>query len=285
MENKVLKRILVMAIVFVMTFSNCGLTLQALATSDGISFFGFKLFAKSNLDYEAYFLDANNKKIKEMKADVNQDMTLVLELEPKEVGYLKSGTIKAITDEGEPNFEFLEILNFSTQGDEEEENANQLVQADKPLLQAEQVLNTELPTVSLDGTLPDTNVTDSSTETTTNEVSSDTLEQNTVNTDNTVSTNEITTPDNTISTENTVPAENTVVPEQTVPETTLPEIPAEEKAPELSVITPPPVVEADDTMVDEDSAYEDQVKEKEDAEIKAPSSSSAKIINGNDIFN
>lgn len=284
MENKVLKRILVMAIVFVMTFSNCGLTLQALATSDGISFFGFKLFAKNNLDYEAYFLDANSKKIKEMKADVNQDMTLVFELEPKEVGYLKSGTIKAVTDEGEPNFEFLEILNFSTQGDEEEENANQLVQADTPLLQAEQVLNAELPTVSLDGTLPDTNVTDSSNETATNEVSSDALNQNVVNTDNTAKTNEATTQDNTVATDNTVPTEDTVVPEQVAPDTILPEIPEGEKAPELSVITPPPVLEADDTMVDEDSAYEDQVKEKEDAEIKAPSSSSAKIINGNEIL-
>ena len=96
--------------------------MQALATSEGLSFFGFKLFAKNNLDYEAYFLDENGKKTKEMKADVNQDMTLVLELEPKEVGYLKSGTIKAVTDEGEPNFEFLEVLNFSTQNDEEEES-------------------------------------------------------------------------------------------------------------------------------------------------------------------
>ena len=61
MENKVLRKILVMAIVFVITFSNCGLTLQALATSDGISLFGFSLFGKNNLSYKAYFLDENGK--------------------------------------------------------------------------------------------------------------------------------------------------------------------------------------------------------------------------------
>ncbi len=286
MENKVLKKILVMAIVFVMTFSNCGLTLQALATSEGLSFFGFKLFAKNNLDYEAYFLDENGKKTKEMKADVNQDMTLVLELEPKEVGYLKSGTIKAVTDEGEPNFEFLEVLNFSTQNDEEEESTQQLVQADKPLLQSEQVVNADLQTVSLDGSLPETITSNSSGEFATNEILDNTTNQNAVATNNTVNSNEANTAENTntVSAGNTVTEENTVTNEIANPETTIPEIPSEEKAPELSVITPPPALEADDTLVDEDNAYKEQVKEKEDAEVQAPSSSSAKIISGNEIL-
>lgn len=147
MENKVLKKILVMAIVFVIMFSNCGVTLQALATSDGISIFGFSLFGNNVLDYKAYFLDENGHEKDEMTADVNGEMTLVLELEPKETGYLKSGTIKAITDEGEPNFEFKEILNLST--DSEEEALEQTVQLEQTLLKTEQVINTELPEVEL----------------------------------------------------------------------------------------------------------------------------------------
>lgn len=133
MENKVLRKILVMAIIFVITFSNCGLTLQALATSDGISIFGFSLFGKNNLSYKAYFLDENGKETNEMQSDVNGDMTLVLELEPKEVGYLKTGTIKAITDEGEPNFKFKEILNLSSSNKEKEDNLEQTVQLDQTL--------------------------------------------------------------------------------------------------------------------------------------------------------
>ena len=146
MENKVLKKILVMAIVFVIVFSNCGVTLQALATSDGISIFGFSLFEKHVLDYKAYFLDENGNESDEMTTDVNGEMTLVLELEPKETGYLKEGTIKAIADGGKTNFEFKEILNLSTNSNEEE-SLEQTVQLEQTLLKTEQVLNTELPNV------------------------------------------------------------------------------------------------------------------------------------------
>jgi uncharacterized repeat protein (TIGR01451 family) len=190
MENKVLKKVLVMAIVFVIVFSNCGITLQALATSDGLSVFGFSLFAKKVLNYKAYFLDENGNEVNEMSADVNGEMTLVFELEPKTTGYLKTGTIKAVTDESEPNFEFKEVLNLSSESENEDENLDQIVQVDQTLLKSEQVLNTELPRVELNDdeaknttvATTDTNtvVTNTVTDNSGNTVSSNTVAENTV---------------------------------------------------------------------------------------------------------
>ena len=83
MENKVLKKIIIFITVFMLVFSNCGYTLQALAATDGISLFGFSLFKRENLEFEAYFLDENGKKQTDNIQDVNSEMTMVLELTPK----------------------------------------------------------------------------------------------------------------------------------------------------------------------------------------------------------
>jgi len=263
MENKALKRILVMAIVFVMVFSNCGLTLQSLATSDGISIFGLNLFGKDRLAYKAYFLDENGKEVEEMKADVNGDMTLVLELEPKETGYLKTGTVKAVANEGEPNFEFKEILNLSANEEEEEEVLQQTVQVDQTLLKTEQVMNTELPVVEIED---NENTTDS------NSVVQNTVqEENTVTTENTMQENAVSenaianTINNTVTNtvENTVESNNTVQNEVS-------ELPASEVT-----------VDDSEELVDENSVYEE---EKELAEVKPVSPISAKVVNESEIL-
>ncbi|MBO5398307.1 MAG: DUF11 domain-containing protein [Clostridia bacterium] len=268
MENKVLKKFLVMAIVFVITFSNCGLTLQALATSEGISVFGFSLFGKDRVSYKAYFLDENGKEKDEMSADVNSEMTLVLELEPKEVGYLRDGTIRAVTEEGEANFEFKEILNLSAENEEKEgESLEQTVQLQETLLKTEQVVNAELPEVELgvpannSNTVADANnvVENSSVE---NNVVSEKVEnvtgENTVS--NTTGTDSTTnTVQNEVSKEPaTTEEQNTVTPESSIPETSMPE----------------------DVLVDEDIVYQEEVKENEGAVI---SPSSAKINSANEI--
>lgn len=268
MENKVLKRFLVMAIVFVITFSNCGLTLQALATSEGISVFGFSLFGKDRISYKAYFLDENGKETDEMSADVNSEMTLVLELEPKEVGYLKDGTILAVTEEGEANFEFKEILNLSAEnGEKEGESLEQTVQLQETLLKTEQVVNAELPEVELGAPTNNSNtVADAN-----NVVENNTVENNVVSekVENVTKENSVTNTTATESATNTVQNEvskepvvaeeqNTVTEESSVPETSMPE----------------------DVLVDEEIVYQEEVKENEEAVILP---SSAKINSANEI--
>lgn len=140
MEKKALKKILVIAIVFMLTFSNYGFTLQALATSEGLSFFGFNLFGGNELDFDAYFIDADGKEKRESIADVNSEMTFVVELEPKAEGYLKSGKIKAVAEEGETNFEIIGVL---TAEEEKEQNSlTQVVAPETTLLKTEQIIET-----------------------------------------------------------------------------------------------------------------------------------------------
>lgn len=263
-----------MAIVFVITFSNCGLTLQALATSDGISLFGFSLFGKNNLSYKAYFLDENGKEKDEMQADVNGDMTLVLELEPKEVGYLKNGTIRAVTDEGEPNFEFKEILNLSSNSKEKEDSLEQIVQLDQTLLQTEQILNTDLPEVEI--SLPTSE-------------SENIIQENTVSNEPTISNetvNEVTNTSNVEETENTTVIDNTNT--VTSDNTNVQDAePADGQAAENDIPTEGQAVdnqEQEDVLVDEEKVYQDEAKEKEANDFIPVSAISTKINNENEIL-
>lgn len=295
MENKVLKKILVMAIVFVLTFSNCGLTLQALASSEGMSFFGFKLFAKNHIDYKAYFLDENGKEVDEATADVNGDMTLVLEFEPKENGYLKAGTIKAITETGEPNFEFKEILNLSTKNDEKEKEGEQKeeepssslqsVPVEETLLQTSQSLDTtEVPTAEIGDTATENNTVAENNTTVQNTVQ----EQNTTQPENVVDTNTATENENTVTeapaSENTVTQEP--VPENTVTEPTVDNSSIDNTIVEDQTAMPTeqiPVISLDDdALVDEENVYQEEIKDKEDDDAQI-SSSSAKITSSNEI--
>lgn len=140
MENKVLKKILVIAIVFMLTFSNCGFTLQALATSEGISFLGFNLFGGNELEFKAYFLDENGKEKESNIADVNSEAILVVELEPNAEGYLKRGTIEAIAEEGETNFEIQEVI-MEQDNQDSEDVLTQVIAPDTLLLKTAQTVN------------------------------------------------------------------------------------------------------------------------------------------------
>lgn len=255
-----------MAIVFVITFSNCGLTLQALATSDGISLFGFSLFGKNNLSYKAYFLDENGKEKNEMQADVNGKMTLILELEPKEIGYLKTGTIKAVTDEGEPNFKFEEILNLSSNNEKKEDTLEQAVQLEETLLQTGQVVNADLPEVEL--TLPTNENTTSSENTIANEIANDVTNNVVENEENTA----------VVDNANTVTSDNTNVQDME---------PADGQAAENIIPTDGKTVdnqEQEDVLVDEDKVYEDEAKQKENNDVIPVSAISAKINSDNEIL-
>ena len=236
MENRVLKKIIIFVTVFMLVFSNCGYTLQALAATDGITLFGFNLFGSGNIDFDVYFLDENGKKQNESTADVNSEMTMVLEFNPKADGYLKSGTIKAVSgEEGEANFKFERA--FVDNGDD----ANSLVitsQADTQLLQSETTVeaNEDATNTAVENTVADENVVAE------NVTSENTVVANTVEEDATNTVVENTVENNTI-------AENVVV-EETV----------EENVEEPEVATEEPVVEEEE-FVDEEAALKEEAEE------------------------
>ena len=152
MVNKVLKKFIIFVTVFVLIFSNCGYTLQVLAATDGITLFGFNIFGSGNIDYEVYFLDQDGNKQKEKFSNVNEKMTMVIEFNPKADGYLKSGTIKAVSkEEGEANFKFEEVY---VNNKIEEESLTINSPADVRLLQSELTIDSS----NIENQLSDENV-------------------------------------------------------------------------------------------------------------------------------
>ena len=97
---KKLKKILVLAVVFTMTFVNYGLPLQAIA-SEGESFFSFAFFRKNEIAFDAYF-DNNPNEIDKI-FDVNDTAQITLEVSPLIEGYLKSGSLKFNLKNGNEN--------------------------------------------------------------------------------------------------------------------------------------------------------------------------------------
>lgn len=98
-------KFLVILIVFMMMFSNFGYTLSAIATSEEFQVISNGFFKKDEIKFNAYFEDENGKKIDELTGNVNQKLKLILEITPQVEGYLKSGTIKAVSgDDDEINF-------------------------------------------------------------------------------------------------------------------------------------------------------------------------------------
>ncbi|MBR3614463.1 MAG: carboxypeptidase regulatory-like domain-containing protein [Clostridia bacterium] len=97
---KKLKKILVLAVVFTMTFVNYGLPLQAIA-SEGESFFSFAFFRKNEIAFDAYF--DNNPNEVEKILDVNDTAKITLEVSPLIEGYLKSGSLKFNLKNGNEN--------------------------------------------------------------------------------------------------------------------------------------------------------------------------------------
>lgn len=228
MGNKILKKIIIFVTVFMLVFSNCGYTLQALAATDGISLFGINLFGSGNIDFDVYFLDENGKKQTDNTANVNSQMTMVLELTPKAVGYLKSGTIKAVSgEEGEANFKFEDVFVENKEAADKEVSENLTIssQIETTLLQSELVLdpenvesedeNTVVPNATVDNTIDENTIVENTTV-------DNTIEQNIV-TENTVENEPVID-----SEENTIPAEEVVVPEEPTSEETIETIPAEE---------------------------------------------------------
>lgn len=104
--KKALKKSFVMMIVFILTFANYGFAINAIAT-ESASVFEMSIFKKSNIEFRAYF-DGENEK--EKLSDVNDEVVINAELNPKIDGIFKEGKLKLnLEDCEEANFEIVSV--------------------------------------------------------------------------------------------------------------------------------------------------------------------------------
>lgn len=116
------KKIISMLLVFVIVFTYMGQTLEAVATTDGLSAITNGFFKTEEMRLNGYFFQENEQS-NEKISDVNEKATLVLELSPNNIGqgFLKKGTISAkALDGSDANFKFSKIKNVSIDELEEE---------------------------------------------------------------------------------------------------------------------------------------------------------------------
>ena len=103
-------KFLVVLIVFMILFSNFGYTIAAIATSDEFEVVNNGFFKKEEVKFNAYFEDENGKKTSEITENVNRKIKLVVEILPQIEGYLKSGYIKAVSNNDDDlNFKFTSV--------------------------------------------------------------------------------------------------------------------------------------------------------------------------------
>ena len=103
-------KLTVILIVFMMLFSNLGFTMSAIATSEAFEVIDNGFFRKDEIKFNAYFEDEDGNQITELTGNVNEDLKLVLEVFPQVEGFLKEGSIKAVSSDGSDiNFEFTNV--------------------------------------------------------------------------------------------------------------------------------------------------------------------------------
>ena len=118
-------KFLVILIVFMMLFSNCGYTIAAIATSDEFQVINNGFFKKDEIKFNAYFEDENGNQMDEFTGNVNQKVKLVLEVLPQVEGYLKNATIKAVSAADDNiNFRISNVSQNVIEGLEANSNSN-----------------------------------------------------------------------------------------------------------------------------------------------------------------
>lgn len=113
--TKKFKKILVIAIVFAITFVNYGLPLQAIAAEGTGFLFGANLFRKDEIELKAYFDDSEEKT---KVLNVNDIARLTVEVTPLIEGYLKSGILKFNFSNGNENNFRIQGITVEREGDE-----------------------------------------------------------------------------------------------------------------------------------------------------------------------
>lgn len=115
------KKVISMLIIFVILFTYMGQTLEAIATTDGLSVVTNGYFKTEKMQFKAYFKEENEQS-NEKIIDVRDKATLFLEISPNEIGqgFLKSGTIFANDLQANAiNFKFSKIKNVTIDEPEE----------------------------------------------------------------------------------------------------------------------------------------------------------------------
>ena len=107
------KKVISALIIFVILFTYMGQTLEAIATTDGLSVVTNGFFKTEKMNFNTYFKEENEQR-NEKIIDVNEKATLFFEISPMEIGqgFLKEGTISANSLQGNDiNFKFSKIKN------------------------------------------------------------------------------------------------------------------------------------------------------------------------------
>ena len=148
-------KILVILMIFMLMFSYYGFTFAAIATSEEFQVISNGFFRKDEMSFNAYFEDENGNRITETNGNVNSKVKLVLELTPEVRGFLKSGSIKAVSsDDGRINFKFGNIIENSLNGvsydDMEETEEEPIIEETEEEVPTEEVTETEIVTEEIE---------------------------------------------------------------------------------------------------------------------------------------
>ena len=117
------RKIVSMLIIFVITFTYMGQTLEAIATTDGLSAITSGFFNQSDVMFGSYFIE-NGSKTTGKVIDVNEKATVVFEVSPTNIGegFIKDATISSNTEnEGNVGFKFSKINDIKVLEDESTE--------------------------------------------------------------------------------------------------------------------------------------------------------------------
>lgn len=121
------KKMISTLIVFVIMFTYSAQTLQAIATTDGITTITDGFFGSSDMVLNSYFEEDENQNHEKI-FDVNEKANLILEVSPKEVGsgFIREGMISAnAIDENNLPFRFSKIANIEVEDGKEKPEETQ----------------------------------------------------------------------------------------------------------------------------------------------------------------
>ena len=164
--KKTLKKCIVLAIIFILTFVNYGFSIEVIAT-EGASVFNSSIFRKSSIQLKAYFDNKENET--EKLSDVNKEVVITTELNPKVDGILQDAILK-LDLENSDNSNF-EIVSVTKEGEEAEQTI--------AMQQLSKGVDTNLK-ASTDFTADDSNTSNEENLTTETSNSENTSSQNTV---------------------------------------------------------------------------------------------------------
>ena len=210
MSSKI-NKFISMLIVFVITFTYSGGTLEAIASTDGLSVITNGFSRSKEMEFKTYFGDRENA-LTENVSNVNEKATLMLEISPSKIreGFLKNGIITAFGVDGtNVNFRFAKIKNVTIEQVEDEVVYEENV-PEEEIIETQEEENENVEDITEDTSYE--NVVEEAE----NEVIEENIVEKTTEEENTVK-EEVTEEENTVE-EETIIEENTITEETTTEE-------------------------------------------------------------------